>query len=95
MRNYEKVHLVFGTPKVREYELRRDNFSENGNSEFLKDDIIRNYEKVHLVVTTLGQIVANVENYKILCLDEAIKLLSQDFKVRAYESQRENFSETS
>lgn len=53
----------------------------------LKDDIMRIYEKVHLVVATPGRIldlmekrVANVENCKILCLDEADKLLSQDFK---------------
>lgn len=53
----------------------------------LKDDIMRIYEKVHLVVATPGRIldlmekkVANVEKCKILCLDEADKLLSQDFK---------------
>ena len=53
----------------------------------MKDDIMRIYEKVHLVVATPGRIldlmekkVANVENCKILCLDEADKLLSQDFK---------------
>lgn len=53
----------------------------------LKDDIMRMYEKVHLVVATPGRIldlmekrVANVENCRILCLDEADKLLSQDFK---------------
>jgi ATP-dependent RNA helicase DDX6/DHH1 len=53
----------------------------------LKDDIMRIYEKVHLVVATPGRIldlmekkVANVERCKILCLDEADKLLSQDFK---------------
>merc|ERR1712218_765658 len=53
----------------------------------LKHDIMRIYEKVHLVVATPGRIldlmekrVANVENCKILCLDEADKLLSQDFK---------------
>ena len=53
----------------------------------LKDDIMRIYEKVHLVVATPGRIldlmekkVANVENCRILCLDEADKLLSQDFK---------------
>ena len=50
----------------------------------LKDDIMRIYEKVHLVVATPGRIldlmekqVANVEKCKILCLDEADKLLSQ------------------
>jgi len=53
----------------------------------LKDDIMRIYEKVHLVVATPGRIldlmeknVANVEKCKILVLDEADKLLSQDFK---------------
>ena len=53
----------------------------------LKDDIMRIYEKVHLVVATPGRIldlmekkVAVVDNCKILCLDEADKLLSQDFK---------------
>jgi len=53
----------------------------------LKDDIMRMLQKVHLVVATPGRIldlmdkkVANVEKCKILCLDEADKLLSQDFK---------------
>jgi ATP-dependent RNA helicase DDX6/DHH1 len=53
----------------------------------LKEDIMRFYEKVHLVVATPGRIldlmekgVANVDKCKILCLDEADKLLSQDFK---------------
>lgn len=53
----------------------------------LKDDIMRIYEKVHLVVATPGRIldlmekkVANMENCNILVLDEADKLLSQDFK---------------
>jgi ATP-dependent RNA helicase DDX6/DHH1 len=53
----------------------------------LKDDIMRIYEKVHLIVATPGRIldlmekkVANVDRCKILCLDEADKLLSQDFK---------------
>lgn len=53
----------------------------------LKDDIMRIYEKVHLVVATPGRIldlmekkVANMENCKLLVLDEADKLLSQDFK---------------
>ena len=43
--------------------------------------------QVHLVVATPGRIldlmekrVANVEKCKLLCLDEADKLLSQDFK---------------
>eukprot|EP00095_Tigriopus_kingsejongensis_P009547 maker-scaffold114_size351134-snap-gene-1.15 protein:Tk09547 transcript:maker-scaffold114_size351134-snap-gene-1.15-mRNA-1 annotation:"atp-dependent rna helicase me31b" len=53
----------------------------------LKDDILRIYEKVHLIVATPGRIldliekkVANVDQCKILCLDEADKLLSQDFR---------------
>jgi ATP-dependent RNA helicase DDX6/DHH1 len=53
----------------------------------LKDDIMRIYENVHLVVATPGRIldlmekkIADVEHCKILCLDEADKLLSQDFK---------------
>merc|ERR1712218_523596 len=53
----------------------------------LKHDIMRIYEKVHLIVATPGRIldlmekkVANVEQCRILCLDEADKLLSQDFK---------------
>jgi len=53
----------------------------------LKDDIMRLYEKVHLVVATPGRIldlmeknVADCSNCKILVLDEADKLLSQDFK---------------
>jgi len=53
----------------------------------LKDDIMRIYEKVHLVVATPGRIldlmekkVANVSKCSVLVLDEADKLLSQDFK---------------
>jgi len=53
----------------------------------LKEDIMRIYEKVHLVIATPGRIldlmekkVANVEKCKVLVLDEADKLLSQDFK---------------
>jgi len=53
----------------------------------LKDDIMRLYEKVHLVVATPGRIldlmekqVANVSKCRLLILDEADKLLSQDFK---------------
>jgi len=53
----------------------------------LKDDIMRIYEKVHLVVATPGRIldlmekqVANMSHCKMLILDEADKLLSQDFK---------------
>merc|ERR1711997_470558 len=52
-----------------------------------KDDIMRIYEKVHLVVATPGRIldlmekkIADVNNCKMLVLDEADKLLSQDFK---------------
>ena len=53
----------------------------------LKDDMMRIYEKVHLVVATPGRIldlmekqVANMSHCKMLILDEADKLLSQDFK---------------
>jgi ATP-dependent RNA helicase DDX6/DHH1 len=53
----------------------------------LKDDIMRIYDKIQLVVATPGRIidlmekqVANMEKCKILCLDEADKLLSQDFR---------------
>merc|ERR1712025_850780 len=53
----------------------------------LKDDIMRIYEKVHLVLATPGRIldlmekqVANVSKCRMLVLDEADKLLSQDFK---------------
>lgn len=53
----------------------------------LKDDIMRLYDKVHLVVATPGRIldlmekdVAKMGNCKVFVLDEADKLLSQDFK---------------
>lgn len=53
----------------------------------LKDDIMRLYQKVHVVIATPGRIldlmdkeVANMENCRMLVLDEADKLLSQDFK---------------
>lgn len=53
----------------------------------LKDDIMRILDNVHLVVATPGRIldlmekkVAKVDKCKVLCLDEADKLLSQDFK---------------
>jgi len=53
----------------------------------LKDDIMRLYQKVQVVIATPGRIldlmdkeVANVDNCRILVLDEADKLLSQDFK---------------
>lgn len=53
----------------------------------LKDDIMRIYEKVHVIIATPGRIldlmdknVANMDNCRVLVLDEADKLLSQDFK---------------
>jgi len=53
----------------------------------LKDDIMRIYENVHIIIATPGRIldlmdkkVAKVDKCKILVLDEADKLLSQDFK---------------
>ncbi|RZF36041.1 hypothetical protein LSTR_LSTR005857 [Laodelphax striatellus] len=53
----------------------------------LRDDILRIYQKVHVIIATPGRIldlmdknVANMDNCKILLLDEADKLLSQDFK---------------
>jgi len=53
----------------------------------LKDDIMRLYDNVHLVIATPGRVldliekkVAKVEKCKVLVLDEADKLLSQDFK---------------
>lgn len=53
----------------------------------LKDDIMRIYDKVHVIIATPGRIldlmdkhVANMEHCKILVLDEADKLLSQDFQ---------------
>jgi ATP-dependent RNA helicase DDX6/DHH1 len=53
----------------------------------LKDDIMRMYEKVHVVIATPGRIldlmekkVADVSKCRMLVLDEADKLLSQDFK---------------
>lgn len=53
----------------------------------LRDDIMRIYQKVHLIIATPGRIldlmdkqVANMDHCKILVLDEADKLLSQDFK---------------
>jgi ATP-dependent RNA helicase DDX6/DHH1 len=53
----------------------------------LKDDIMRIYEKVHVVIATPGRIldlmekgVAEMDQCKMLVLDEADKLLSQDFK---------------
>lgn len=53
----------------------------------LKDDIMRVYNGVHVVIATPGRLldllekkVARVERCKTLVLDEADKLLSQDFK---------------
>lgn len=53
----------------------------------LKDDIMRIYQTVHVVIATPGRIldlmdkkVAKMEKCKTLVLDEADKLLSQDFK---------------
>ncbi|KAK7082177.1 putative ATP-dependent RNA helicase ddx6 [Halocaridina rubra] len=53
----------------------------------LKDDIMRIYEVVHAVIATPGRIldlmekkVAVVDKCRMLVLDEADKLLSQDFK---------------
>ncbi|XP_013782813.1 putative ATP-dependent RNA helicase me31b [Limulus polyphemus] len=53
----------------------------------LKDDIMRIYEKVHIVIATPGRIldlmeknVAQMDKCNMLILDEADKLLSQDFK---------------
>jgi len=53
----------------------------------LKDDIMRIYEKVQLVIATPGRImdlmekkVAVMDQCKVLCVDEADKLLSQDFQ---------------
>ncbi|XP_063221152.1 ATP-dependent RNA helicase me31b [Bacillus rossius redtenbacheri] len=53
----------------------------------LRDDIMRIYQKVQVIIATPGRIldlmdknVANMDQCKILVLDEADKLLSQDFK---------------
>ncbi|KAL5281781.1 DDX6 family protein [Megaselia abdita] len=53
----------------------------------LKDDIMRIYQKVQLIIATPGRIldlmdkrVADMSHCKILVLDEADKLLSQDFQ---------------
>ncbi|CAG0883971.1 unnamed protein product [Darwinula stevensoni] len=53
----------------------------------LKDDIMRLLENVHVIIATPGRIldlmekkIAKMEKCKILVLDEADKLLSQDFK---------------
>lgn len=52
----------------------------------LKDDIMRIYEQVHIIIATPGRIldlidkkVAQMNQCKMLVLDEADKLLSQDF----------------
>lgn len=53
----------------------------------LKDDIMRIYENVHIIIATPGRIldlmekkVAQMDKCGMLVLDEADKLLSQDFK---------------
>ncbi|XP_022182727.1 putative ATP-dependent RNA helicase me31b isoform X1 [Myzus persicae] len=53
----------------------------------LKDDILRIYQRVHVIIATPGRIldlldksIAKVDHCRILVLDEADKLLSQDFK---------------
>lgn len=53
----------------------------------LRDDIMRIYQKVQVIIATPGRIldlmdkgVANMEHCRTLVLDEADKLLSQDFK---------------
>uniref|UniRef100_A0A1B6EAF7 RNA helicase n=1 Tax=Clastoptera arizonana TaxID=38151 RepID=A0A1B6EAF7_9HEMI len=53
----------------------------------LRDDIMRIYQKVHVIIATPGRIldlmdknVANMDHCRVLVLDEADKLLSQDFK---------------
>ncbi|CAN7946132.1 unnamed protein product [Ixodes pacificus] len=53
----------------------------------LKDDIMRIYENVHVIIATPGRIldlmekrVAQMDKCSMLILDEADKLLSQDFK---------------
>ena len=63
------------------------NYLPSSGGTNLKDDIMRIYEKVHLVVATPGRIldlmekqVANMSKCRMLVLDEADKLLSQDFK---------------
>ncbi|KAK9508002.1 hypothetical protein O3M35_007755 [Rhynocoris fuscipes] len=53
----------------------------------LRDDIMRFFQTVHVVIATPGRIldlmeknVAHMEHCRVLVLDEADKLLSQDFK---------------
>lgn len=53
----------------------------------LRDDIMRIYQKVQVIIATPGRIldlmdkhVANMDHCRMLVLDEADKLLSQDFK---------------
>lgn len=53
----------------------------------LRDDIMRIYEKVHVIIATPGRIldlieknVAQMDRCRMFVLDEADKLLSQDFK---------------
>jgi len=57
----------------------------------LRDDIMRLNGTVHIVIATPGRIldlmdkgVADVSQCKVLVLDEADKLLSQDFQVRGH-----------
>lgn len=53
----------------------------------LKDDIMRLDEEVHIIIATPGRVldllkkgILQVESFKMLVLDEADKLLSQDFR---------------
>ena len=59
--------------------------STGGSS--LKDDILRLYNTVHLLVGTPGRLldlaqkgVANMNECKMICMDEADKLLSPEFQ---------------
>ena len=63
------------------------NFTDHNPQRWICICFILIFVQVHLVVATPGRIldlmekkVANVDRCKILCLDEADKLLSQDFK---------------
>lgn len=54
----------------------------------LRDDIVRLYEPVHLIVATPGRLldlversVAKLNNCSVLVMDEADKLLSQEFQI--------------
>lgn len=53
----------------------------------LREDIMRLYEGVHIIIATPGRVldlagkgIAKLDNCKLLVLDEADKLLSQDFR---------------